>query len=176
MQLLPTLNVDDEFSNANITDDHCIPQSIKRLKIEKLTTAVKDSNSESSNAHVIADQWIPVNKTSMNPESENNSQRTSLITENKADTSLPSNILNTPRKIYRYPGDIKDELVEQMSPTTKSNCIRLLKSACKAKDKTIQKLKVNEFRHKKKISSLEKLYVNCKKNLISPRMLLKLYR
>lgn len=81
----------------------------------------------------------------------------SSITEKKTETSLPCNVLNTPKKIYRYPGDIKDEVIDQMSPKTKSHCIRLLKSACKAKDKNIKSLMVKEFRHKKKIASLKKL-------------------
>lgn len=87
----------------------------------------------------------------------NNNVFCSLITEKKAETTLSCNVLNTPKKIYGYPGDIKDETVDQMTPKTKSHCIRLLKSACKAKDKCIKRLMVKEFRHKKKIASLVKL-------------------
>lgn len=71
MQLLPASS--DKFSNADVTDD-CIPQSTKHPESKNFITTETDSNNESSNPEVIADQWIAVGETSMHSESVNDSQ------------------------------------------------------------------------------------------------------
>lgn len=56
-----------------------------------------------------------------------------------------------------YPGDIKDDIIDQLSLSTKSTCIKLLKRACLKKDHAIKRLYAKQIRDKKKIINLEEL-------------------
>ncbi|XP_020296332.1 uncharacterized protein LOC109861196 [Pseudomyrmex gracilis] len=147
----------EDLSNANVID-HCIPQLTKHRKVEHCMTA--ESNGQLLNTEMIAGQSIAVDEASMHSESMNDSQ-TSSITEKQAETEsstfLSCNVLSTRKRIYRYPGDIKDELIDQMTSASKSQCIRLLQSVCKAKDKKIKTLMLKKLRHTKKIVNLVKL-------------------
>ena len=73
-----------------------------------------------------------------------------------------------PKKRICYAGDIKCK-VEKMSPEMLIKSINILKKTCNKKDKIINRLRVQHYRQKKKIESLESLLNELRtKGLISP--------
>lgn len=83
------------------------------------------------------------------------------------DTTITSSseILSTPKKKkIRYPGDISNDLLEQMTPTTLRKSVRLLRETCQKKDHKIKRLQSIQNRQKKKIESLQALLLDLKKN------------
>jgi len=71
------------------------------------------------------------------------------------ETPLLDKISNISTKRFRYPGDISD--VDQLTPSEKTMCIKVLKRACKKKDKIINRLRVQHIRQKRKIVNLQEL-------------------
>lgn len=71
--------------------------------------------------------------------------------------------IETPDKIcsistmrFRYPGDIPVD-ADQLTPSEKTMCIKVLKRACQKKDKIINRLRVQHIRQNRKIVSLQEL-------------------
>lgn len=74
----------------------------------------------------------------------------------------------TPNKKIRYPGDIADDILEEMTSRRLKKCVRLLKEVCRKKDHIIKRLHTEKTRQKKKIKTLQELLSNLnKKNLLS---------
>lgn len=65
----------------------------------------------------------------------------------EVETPLLDNISSISTKRFRYPGDIPDE--EQLTPSEKTMCIKVLKRACEKKDKIINRLRVQHTRKEK---------------------------
>ncbi|XP_024870392.1 THAP domain-containing protein 1-like [Temnothorax curvispinosus] len=67
-------------------------------------------------------------------------------------------IYETPsKKRMCYAGDIKTAEMKNMSPRTLIKAMEILKRSCNKKDKIINRLKVQQYRQKKRIDSLQTL-------------------
>lgn len=63
-------------------------------------------------------------------------------------------LVTTPKKTIRYPGDVLYDRLDDMTPKTLVNTIRILKRVCEEKTKKIKRLHTQLFRHKKKIENI----------------------
>jgi len=83
------------------------------------------------------------------------------------DTPEHIDICRTPtKKILRYPGDIRENRMKDMTPRTVIRSIELLKRACIKKDNTIKRLRTEQNRRKKKIESLQMLLTDLKQKCL----------
>ncbi|KYQ56570.1 hypothetical protein ALC60_04498 [Trachymyrmex zeteki] len=71
-------------------------------------------------------------------------------------------ILQTQKKLVRYPGDIDDDILQTMTPRTSKCIIKMLKK-CQEKDKIIKRCRTQQSRQKKKIESLCQLLLELRK-------------
>lgn len=82
------------------------------------------------------------------------------------DTPERIQICKTPTKKLRYPGDINENTIRDMTPRSALKSVKILKRACVKKDITIKRLRNEQSRRKKKIESLEKLLMELKQKCL----------
>lgn len=78
------------------------------------------------------------------------------------DDNISKDICTTRTKKIRYPGDINEETLKNMTLPTALQSIRMLKEACEKKDILIKKLQNKKTYGKKKIDSLQNLLLDLK--------------
>lgn len=109
------------------------------------------------------------------PRAENQNQSLEISTEScpknndlndeimNSDKDVNEYILQTPKKLVRYPGDIDDNVLQTITPKTSQRIIKMLKQKCQEKDKIIKRCRTQQSRQKKKIESLSRLLLKLKK-------------
>ncbi|XP_067210168.1 uncharacterized protein [Linepithema humile] len=75
-------------------------------------------------------------------------------------------IIQTPKKLLRYPGDINDNILQNITPRTSIRIIKMLKKECQKKDKIIKRCRTQQNRQKKKIEHLTELLFKVRKKCL----------
>lgn len=79
---------------------------------------------------------------------------------------IPVNqLVTTPKKRLRYPGDVQNDQIANMTPRTTIKAIRLLKRINEKKTKTIKRLCTQIQCQKKKLKVLVLYSLSCDKNV-----------
>lgn len=131
MEILPA-DVDApqmKSSSTDVINNPCSTESIEHIEADGMTE-------------------ISINNQDLDPSSE---------TEMEIETSLVDNTSTILKNTIRYPGDIGAEVLNKFTPSVQMKYIKLLKHACEKKNKTINRLRVQQLPQKRKIASLQEL-------------------
>ncbi|XP_071555920.1 uncharacterized protein [Temnothorax nylanderi] len=107
----------------------------------------------------------------------NNTESSSTPSVKLESSQCKEEIYETPsKKRICYAGDIKLGEIENMSPNTLIKSMQVLKKSCDKKNKMIHRLRVHQYRLKKKINSLQALVCKLRTKISFLRFHQTLYR
>ncbi|XP_025270346.1 uncharacterized protein LOC112639697 [Camponotus floridanus] len=150
--------------DKSITYDNSLKEIVESFKINVM------NNNEIAKPEEVdsIDSTIQVVEEVINSVTPKRTFMDRLKTENmeKDFQNIPEYINRTPTKKIRYPGDIGENAIQDMTPHTAIRSVRLLKQACVKKDITIKRLRNEQNHRKKKIESLQKLLTDLKQQCL----------